>query len=79
MLTFVVDKALTREYPEKGYGVCIDLTADKTSGTPAVARFNLKGCDIITNTLEGVGKADGRSSGTVSSNVAGSKKIMMTW
>ena len=35
-ISFVVDRALTREYPDKGYGVCIDLTADKTSGTPAV-------------------------------------------
>ena len=35
-VSFVVDRALTREYPDKGYGVCIDLTADKTTGTPAV-------------------------------------------
>ena len=35
-ITFVVDRALTREYPTKGYAVSIDLTADKTSGTPAI-------------------------------------------
>ena len=35
-VSFVVDRALTREYPDKGYGICIDLTADKTTGTPAV-------------------------------------------
>lgn len=35
-VSFIVDRALTREYPNKGYGVCIDLTADKTSGTPAI-------------------------------------------
>lgn len=35
-VSFVVDRALTREYPDKGYGVCIDLTADKTTGTPAI-------------------------------------------
>lgn len=35
-ISFVCDRALTREYPDKGYGVCIDLTADKTSGTPAI-------------------------------------------
>lgn len=78
-VTFMVERALTREYPTKGYGICLDLTADKTTGTPAVARFSLLGKDFITNTLEGVGKADGGSSGIVSSNVAGSKKVMMTY
>lgn len=77
-VTFMVERALTREYPTKGYGICLDLTADKTTGTPALARFSLLGKDFITNTLEGVGKADGGSSGIVSSNVAGSKKVMMT-
>lgn len=43
-VTFVVDRALTREYPTKGYGVCIDLTADKTTGTPAVEILRLQGC-----------------------------------
>ena len=63
-VSFVVDRALTREYPTKGYGVCIDLTADKTSGTPA-------------NKIVGVGGYDGKSSGEVASNVAGSKLVMM--
>lgn len=35
-ITFMCDRALTREYPTKGYGVCIDLTADKTTGMPAI-------------------------------------------
>ena len=53
-VSFVVDRALTREYPDKGYGVCIDLTADKTTGTPAVAKFSLLGKDFITNKVQGV-------------------------
>ncbi len=76
-VSFVVDRALTREYPTKGYGVCIDLTADKTTGTPAVAKFSLTGKDFITNKLVGVGGYDGKSSGEVASNVAGSKLVMM--
>ena len=76
-VSFVCDRALTREYPDKGYGVCIDLTADKTTGTPAVAKFSITGKDFITNKLVGVGGYDGRSSGEVASNVAGSKLIMM--
>lgn len=76
-VSFVVDRALTREYPTKGYGVCIDLTADKTTGTPSVAKFSLTGKDFITNKLVGVGGYDGKSSGEVASNVAGSKLVMM--
>ena len=53
-VSLVCDRALTREYPDKCYGVCIDLTADKTSGTPAVAKFSITGKDFITNKLVGV-------------------------
>ena len=76
-VSFIVDRALTREYPTKGYGVCIDLTADKTSGTPAIAKFSLTGKDFMTNKIVGVGGYDGKSSGEVASNVAGSKLVMM--
>ena len=76
-VSFVVDRALTREYPTKGYGVCIDLTADKTSGTPAIAKFSLTGKDFMTNKITGVGGYDGKTSGEVASNVAGSKLVMM--
>jgi len=73
----VVDRALTREYPDKGYGICVDLTADKTTGMPALAKFSLTGKDFITNKLAGVGGLDGKTSGEVASNVAGSKMVMM--
>lgn len=75
-VSFVCDRALTREYPTKGYGVCIDLTADKTTGTPAIAKFSLTGKDFMTNKIVGVMGYDGRSSGEVASNVAGSKLVM---
>lgn len=78
-LVFAVDRALTREYPDKGYGLCIDLTADKTTGTPAIQKFSLLGKEFITNTITGVAGLDGKSSGDVASNVAGSKMVMMTW
>ena len=76
-VTFIVNRALTREYPDKGYGVCIDLTADKTTNTPAIAKFSLTGKDFMTNKIVGVGGYDGKSSGEVASNVAGSKLTMM--
>lgn len=78
-ISFVCDRALTREYPDKGYGVCIDLTADKTTGTPAIAKWTLTGKDFITNKILGVGGYDGKTSGEVASNVAGSKLVMMTY
>lgn len=78
-IQFAVDRSLTREYPDKGYGICIDLTADKTTGTPAIAKFALTGKDIIINDIKGVGGLDGKTSGTVSSNVAGSKRVLMTY
>lgn len=55
-ISFVCDRALTREYPNKGYGVCIDLTADKSTGIPAIAKFTLAGKDIIVNKILGVGR-----------------------
>lgn len=76
-VSFIVDRALTREYPTHGYGVCIDLTADKTTGQPAIAKFSLTGKDFMTNKIVGVGGYDGKSSGEVASNVAGSKLVMM--
>lgn len=35
-VSFVVDRAFTREYLDKAYGLFLDLTADKTSGEPAI-------------------------------------------
>ena len=75
-ISFVVDRALTREYPTKGYGVCVDLTADKTTGMPAIGKFSLTGKDFMTNKIVGVGGYDGKSSDEVASNVAGSKLVM---
>lgn len=78
-IQFVVDRTLSREYPDKGYGICIDLTADKTSGTPAIAKFALQGKDVITSKIVGVEGYDGRTSGEVSSNVAASTLVMSTY
>lgn len=73
-ISFKVDRALTREFgSEKAYMICVDLTADAASNTPAVASFALKGKDFIYNKILGVGGLDGMSSGIVSSPVAGSK------
>lgn len=75
-VTFKVDKALTHEYGNKGYGVLIDLTADKVSGQPAIAAFTFKNGEFISSKYPGVGGLDGMSSGIVSSPVAASKLII---
>lgn len=76
-ISFAVDRTFTREYGDKGYGVCLDLTADLASGKPAMAMFSLKGADILTSKYPGVGGLSGVESGIVSSPVAGSRLIMM--
>lgn len=77
VISFKVDRALSREYGmDKGIGFMIDLTSDKTSGTPAIQMMSLKGADFIQNRVLGAGGADGRSSGPVSSPVAATKLIV---
>jgi hypothetical protein len=67
-----VDRALSIEYPDKGFGVMIDLTADKASGRPAIEQFTLEGKELIENELTGVGIRNGQ----VASPVAGIKWVM---
>ena len=75
-VTFMVDRALTKEYPNKPYGICLDMSPDMSTNEPAVAGFTLKGGEFLTSKYPGVGGVDGRSSGIVSSPVAGSKLII---
>lgn len=75
-VTFMVDRALSKEYQTKAYGLCLDLTPDATINQPAVAAFTLKGAEFISSKYPGVGGVDGVTSGVVSSPVAGSKLIV---
>ena len=76
-ISFHVDKAFTLEYPDRGYGICIDLTADAVSGTPAMQMFTIKNGEFIRGVLKGIGGLDGTTSGEVATGVAGSKIIHM--
>jgi hypothetical protein len=73
---FMVDRALTKEYDRKGYGVCLDMSPDISLNQPAIAAFTLEGAEFITSKYPGVGGIDGITSGIVSSPVAGSKLIV---
>lgn len=70
VISFKQDITLTREY-NKPYFLCIDLTTGKTSTTPPVMMFSLKGGDYMTYDMYGPGLKDGLSSGVVSTAVAG--------
>lgn len=76
-ITFKVDKALSIEYPNKGYGMCLDLTHDLTGGSPAMQMFTLKDGEFITSKFLGVGGLNGTTSGMTSSKVAASSIIHM--
>lgn len=74
-VSFNVDRSLSYEYPYQSFGLCLDLTADATTGNPAMQMFTLKNSQFISNKLAGVGGLDGVSSGAVASPVAGSRLI----
>lgn len=71
-VTFIVDNAISKYYPDKGWGICMDLTPDMTTGNPAIGAFTLKGKEFISNKYTGVGFQNGE----VSSPVAGGKLIV---
>ena len=52
-VTFMVDRALSREYPTKSYGICLDLTPDMVENKPAVAAFTLKGAEFVSSKYPG--------------------------
>lgn len=71
-IIFRVDRALSNEYPTKGYGILVDFTSDKTSGLAPVQLFTLKDKAFTENHLAGVGV----KSGEVATAVAGEKYIV---
>ena len=75
-VTFMVDRALTKEYDKKAYAICLDMSPDISTNQPAIAAFTLQGAEFITSKYPGVGGVDGVTSGIVSSPVAGSKLIV---
>lgn len=64
-IIFKVDRALSYEYPNKGFGVLIDLTGDKASGRPSIEAYTLDGHQLIENDMPGVGIRNGQAVSTV--------------
>ena len=72
-ITFMPDRALSQEYPDFAYGIFLDTGADLASGRPNLAMFTLEGSEIISGNLNGMGGQNGKTSGEVSTAVAGSQ------
>lgn len=78
-ITFKVDRALTLEYPDRGMALCIDLTADKVTGKPAMRQFTVKGMEFTRGTIAGIGGVDGVTSGMAATPVAGSTLVHLSY
>lgn len=72
-ITFMPDRCLSQEYPDHAYGIFLDTGVDIASGRPNIALFTLKGSEIVSGNLNGMGGQSGSSSGEVSTGVAGSQ------
>lgn len=72
-ITFMPDRALSQEYPDHAYGIFLDTGADLSSGRPNIAMFTIEGSEMISGNLNGMGGQDGKTSGVVSTGVAGSQ------
>lgn len=74
-ISFKIDRSFDIEFPNRKYGIMIDLTADASTGKAAVNMFTFKGGEFIHNYIIGVGGKSGLAHGEVSSPVAASKLI----
>ena len=70
---FKLDASLDVEFPDRKYGLMIDLTPDTKTGKSALAQFTFKNGEFIQNKILGVGGENGLTGGPVSSPVAATK------
>lgn len=76
-VSFMVDRSLSQEYPDHGYGIFLDTGADLTTGRPNLAMFSLKGSEIFEGTLNGMGGRTGNASGEISTSTHGGSYHLM--
>ena len=67
------DRALSQEYPNYGYGIFLDISADLNKGRPNIAAFTLEGSEMVEGKVLGLGGEDGKTSGNVTSGVHASE------
>ena len=68
------DRSLSQTYPDYGFAVFLDTSADMKSGRPGIASFTLKGAEMTTGFVAGLGGRTGRESGgNIATGVHGSE------
>jgi len=77
VISFTVDRCLSHEYDSFEYGIMVDVTPDTSTGRPGIAMFSLKGSDMLSGNLKGMGGLSGTESGDVATPVAGSSYHLM--
>lgn len=75
-ISFKLDRSFDIEYPDRKFGIMVDLTPDGQKGHAALNMLTFKGGQYIHNWILGAGGKSGLASGEVSSPVAASKHIM---
>lgn len=80
-LILMEDIALSNRYPDKGYGIIINMLAETKDGGKKmnIEQISLKGADLFTNKRLGVGGEKGFDSGNVSSNVHAKEVFAMSY
>lgn len=53
-VTFMLDRSFDIEYPNRKFGLFLDLNSDAKSGKPALAFFTFKNGEFIHNIIRGV-------------------------
>lgn len=80
-ITFVVDEALTKHFPDRGYAIFIDtgIYEDERGQVPAIELKTLKGREMIKGHVVGMGGVDGTSNGSVSTPLDASRYDILGW
>ncbi len=73
-ISFIPDRALSQEFPDYGYAIFLDTSADMKSGRPGIASFTLAGSEMVDGFVSGLGGRSGKESGReIATGVHGSQ------
>lgn len=80
-LIFMEDTAISNRYPDKGFGMIINMLAETRDGGKKmnIEQISLKGAELFTNKRIGVGGEKGFDSGIVSSEIHGKEVYAMSY
>lgn len=76
-ITFVEDQSLTEHIWNRGYLIFLDTSINGSE--PNVVNYTLKGRELLTGVLAGLGGLDGRTSGNIATGLDGSEMHLMSY